>query len=148
MDFPTLCSLSLIMVYIVPLILYLTTHQWIHVMAFLGTVGTASLSESIKYGLIKEASPRPKGASDCNLWCNDGKQEGKPGMPSGHSSTVSFFSAFYFQQTQNPWIRASLVAYAALVMWSRYEKRCHTLNQIVVGSAFGLFTSWLLVRMM
>jgi membrane-associated phospholipid phosphatase len=148
MDLPNLCSLSLLLVYILPLLLYIINHQLIHLIAVAGAVGTASLSEFIKYALIKGASPRPKGASDCNLWCNDGKQEGNPGMPSGHSSTVTFFSAFYYQQTTNPWIRAGLVLYALLVMWSRYEKKCHSVNQIVSGSLLGLFTGWLLVRMM
>ena len=148
MDLPNLCSLSLVLIYILPFILYIINHQWIHLIAVAGALGTASFSEFIKYALIKGASPRPHGASDCNLWCNDGKQEGKPGMPSGHSSTVTFFSAFYYQQTTNPWIRALLIVYALVIMWSRYEKKCHSVNQIVSGSLLGLFTSWLLVRMM
>lgn len=129
--------MSAALLYVVPIIGYIISGNFIHIKAFIGLFATMGLGESIKYYIIKDLSPRPKGAYDCNLWCNDGLQEGKPGMPSGHSSQVTFFTSFYYHQTTHPWIRAGLIAYALLVMISRYLKRCHTISQIAAGALFG-----------
>ena len=138
-------STSVIALYIIPFLLYILTGNYIHFKAFLGTAGTTIISETIKHFFIGKASPRPQGAKNCNLMCNDGAQSGQPGMPSGHSSEVAFFSGFYYQQTTNPIIRSLLVGYAGLVMLSRYIKRCHTINQIVAGALLGLSLSWIVV---
>jgi len=130
-------SISAAFMYVVPIIGWLTNENIIHIKAFIGLVATTGINEFIKHYIINDASPRPKGAMDCNLWCNDGKQEGKPGMPSGHSSQVTFFASFYYHQTRNVWIRAGLVIYALLVMFSRYAKHCHTLPQIAAGALLG-----------
>jgi membrane-associated phospholipid phosphatase len=143
--FDTLSN-SVILLYIIPFFLYIITGNYIHFKAFLGTAGTTIISESIKYFIVGSASPRPQGAKNCNFLCNDGNQSGRPGMPSGHSSEVAFFSGFYYQQTTNPIIRASLIIYAGLVMLSRYVKKCHTINQIVVGALLGTGLSWIAVR--
>ena len=139
-------SMSVGLLYIIPLLLYYVTQNPIHFKAFLGTAGTTIISETLKYFFIGKSNPRPQGAKDCNLFCNDGNQAGKPGMPSSHSSEVAFFSGFYYQQTHNPIIRASLVIYAGLVMMSRYVKRCHTISQIVGGTLLSLSLSWFVVR--
>ena len=140
--------MSVALFYIIPLFLYAFTNQTFHLKGWLGLLSTLGLSEMLKNDFVKGSNPRPKGARNCNLLCNDGNQEGKPGMPSGHSSTVTFFTSFYYQQTSNPWIKGLLVVYAILVMASRYIKRCHSLQQIGAGSMLGLFMSWLVVRMM
>jgi len=137
-----LISMSAALLYAVPVIGYVLSGNFIHVKAFIGLFATMGIGEFIKYYIIGDASPRPKGAYDCNLWCNDGLQEGKPGMPSGHSSQVTFFASFYYEQTNNIWIRAGLIGYALLVMISRYLKRCHTLPQIATGALWG----WLMSR--
>lgn len=139
-------SMSVGLVYIVPLILYFFTGNWVHAKALLGVTGTTIISESTKYFLIGDASPRPSGAKNCNMLCNDGNQSGRPGMPSSHSAEAAFFSGFYYQQTTNPVIRAALVLFAALIMISRYIKRCHTINQIGVGALLGLSLSFIVVR--
>lgn len=146
MNFANTLSISVIYLYIIPFILYIFTHNPIHFKAFLGISGTTILSETLKFFFIRGASPRPKGARDCDLLCTDGNQEGKPGMPSSHSATVAFFSSFYYQQTTNPIIKSVLVIYAGLVMLSRYIKRCHTINQIIVGTVLGVSLSWFTVR--
>lgn len=137
MGLQDLISLSAALLYVVPVIGYVLSGNFIHIKAILGLFVTMGLGESIKYYIIKDLSPRPKGAYDCNLWCNDGVQEGKPGMPSGHSSQATFFASFYYDQTNNEWIRSSLILYALLVMTSRYLKRCHTLPQIATGALLG-----------
>ena len=146
MDLLNIISFSVIIVYIIPLALFLYTRQVIHLFGLTGVYGTMAISEFIKYYIIQDASPRPKGAMNCNLACDDGNQEGKPGMPSSHSAEVAFFSSFYYQQTTNPIIRGILIVYALLVMASRYLKRCHTFNQIGVGAILGITLSWILSR--
>ncbi len=135
--------MSVGLLYIIPIILYFNTSNSIHLKGFLGLIGTTFLSEIIKYRMIGTASPRPKGAKDCNLFCNDGKQEGQPGMPSSHSAEAAFFAAFYFKQTTNPILQSGLVLYPILVMLSRYLKHCHTINQVIIGSILGLCSAWM-----
>lgn len=139
-------TMLILLVYIIPFVLYFYTFNIIHLKAFLGAYGTIMLSESLKYFVIGKASPRPEGATNCNLWCNDGNQSGQPGMPSGHSANVSFFAGYYWQQTNNIIIRSLLVMYAGIIMLSRYLKKCHTINQIIAGTIFGLSSSVLVNR--
>jgi membrane-associated phospholipid phosphatase len=146
MNITNALSASVILLYVIPFVLYLYTGNPIHFRAFLGASTTTIVSEGIKYLFIGNKSPRPKGAKDCDLLCKDGNQEGRPGMPSSHSALVAYFSGFYYQQTNNVIVRTFLVLYAGLVMMSRYVKRCHTINQIIVGSILGLSLSWLVVR--
>ena len=142
MNIYDLISISTAFLYVIPVIGYTMSGNMIHIKAFVGLLVTMGLGESIKYFVIKEASPRPKDAHDCNLWCNDGPQGGKPGMPSGHSSQAAFFASFYYHQTKNIWIRTGLIIYELLVILSRYQKHCHTIPQIAAGTLFGLFMSW------
>lgn len=140
-------SMSTGLLYVIPVILYYVTGNIIHFKAFLGVTGTTIISETIKYFFIGKASPRPQGARDCNMLCNDGNQSGRPGMPSSHSASVVFFYGFYAQQPfTNPVISNILLGYALLVMLSRYIKLCHSLSQIIVGATLGLGLSWFAVR--
>lgn len=111
---------------------------------FVGLYATTLFSEFLKYYVIQEASPRPKGAMNCNLWCNDGNQEGRPGMPSSHSAEVAFFVAYYWKQVDSLMWKVLLVLYGMAVMISRYMKRCHSVSQIVVGGMVGGGMSWLI----
>jgi len=135
-------SFSVLYLYFIPFILFLFTKDNIHIKVLIGLGITTLLSEFLKNGIIKNQSVRPNGAKDCNLWCNDGNQEGKPGMPSTHSAQAAFFTSMYYFQTTNPIIRTLLVAYQLSVIISRYLKRCHTLEQIGAGTLFGLCMSW------
>lgn len=146
MNISDLVSISVILLYIIPIVLYLITNNSIHITALLGVAGTTVLSETLKHQFIKEASPRPIGASDCNLLCNDGNRSGKPGMPSSHSAQAAFFSGYYIQLTDNIFIKLILIVYAISIMISRYIKRCHSIEQIIVGGILGLSLSWILVR--
>jgi membrane-associated phospholipid phosphatase len=137
MNFQDFLSSSIIIVYIIPIILYGVTHQPYHKIAFVGTLATNAISECIKHFLIREASPRPQGAMNCNIMCTNGNQEGKPGMPSSHAATIAFFTIYYIRHTSNFYLRALLISYAILVMMSRYHKRCHTVPQIIVGALLG-----------
>ena len=139
-------SLSVIVLYLVPWIRYVQTKHSSELKPFWGLIGTVALNESIKHVVIGKASPRPACASDCNLWVNDGPQGGRPGMPSGHSAQVSFFTGYYLQTLTSAPLRLFLVFYAILVMFSRYTKSCHTIPQILSGSILGFMMSYLAVR--
>lgn len=139
-------SFSIIIIYIVPIIRYLLTHKLSELKALVGLGGTILFTKFIKHFVVKNNSPRPIGAKNCNLFANNGDQAGKPGMPSGHSSRVSFFVGYYLQQTKNIWIRSILILYAFLVMISRYTTHCHTLSQILAGSSIGILFSLLTVN--
>lgn len=139
-------SSSTILLYIIPIIAFINTHNVVHIIGLLGLIGTVGLSEFIKYYIIGNKNPRPSGASNCNLLCNDGNQGGRPGMPSSHSATIGFLIGFYYQQTNNT-IQIGILIYGALVLLSRYIKQCHTFEQIVVGTLFGLFCGFFAMRL-
>lgn len=146
MNVPDVLSKSVILIYVIPLVLFLVTGNQVHFKGFLGVAGTTIISETLKFFFIGKTSPRPEGAKDCNLLCNDGNQSGKPGMPSSHSASAAFFSGFYYQQTENKYVRTVLVIYTGLVMLSRYLKRCHSISQVLVGAFLGVSLSWFAVR--
>jgi membrane-associated phospholipid phosphatase len=148
MNIVNLISMSVVLLYIILPVLYVITKNVIHIKALLGVIGTTFISETLKYFFIGDLSPRPKGAKNCNLLCNDGNQAGRPGMPSSHSAEAAFILGFYYQQYDNIYIRLSLVIYTCLVMLSRYLKKCHTLNQVFAGAFLGLLLSWLSVRLL
>lgn len=134
-------SMSVGVLYIIPLILYCMTQNTTHLLGLSGLITTTAVSEGLKYFVIGKASLRPTGASNCNLPCNDGNQSGRPGMPSSHSAEAAFFTGFYIYQTKNPYIKSGLIVYTVAVMISRYLKRCHTVSQTVVGAALGFLLS-------
>lgn len=139
MNILDLASMSVLLGYIIPPVLFIITKNIIHLKAFIGLLATSVISESLKYNFIKNLSPRPFGATDCNLFCNDGNQAGRPGMPSSHSSEAAFIVGYYYQLIDNRYIRVSLVIYAASIMLSRYLKSCHSIPQIIVGALLGIF---------
>lgn len=82
-------------------------------------------------------SPRPEGASDCNAFCGGGSVEGKPGFPSGHVATVTLFVLLMGVYTQSYYWLLGLLWIGAMA-WSRYEKRCHSVEQVAGGALVGL----------
>lgn len=143
-------SLSVIGLYALPCFLALVTHNLRELFPLFGMLLTVGLNETLKYAVIGERSPRPAGAQDCNVWVSDGPQAGRPGMPSGHAAHVSFVLGYYLQRiadasSLSPMTRsllaAALLLYALLVMLSRYTKCCHTVPQLLAGSALGLLMS-------
>lgn len=133
-----LLSASMWFLYLVPIVLYLLSKKQIHIRALIGMGLAALITDAWKTWFPE---PRPKGARDCNFWADNGNQAGKPGMPSGHAALSTFFSAFYAQQTNNPWIQGGLSLYALLVIASRYMKHCHSAAQLAVGTTLGLILS-------
>jgi membrane-associated phospholipid phosphatase len=82
---------------------------------------------------------RPIGACNCDYISMDGDVSNRSGMPSGHVSTITFFSIYMHHKTKD--IRYLLLIPAT--MWARYYKKCHNLIQIFMGFNMGLIASLL-----
>jgi hypothetical protein len=123
--------------YFVPIIVYIATKQAKNIIVLFGLAGTLLSSEFIKRFIIGTRSPRPPGAYNCNMLCDDGNQSGKPGMPSSHSAVTAFFVFYYFKETDNIIIKIGLIILLGLVAAARYLKRCHTIYQIGAGILYG-----------
>ena len=142
-------SASVVAFYVIPLILYAWTSDPFHLKALLGYILATLTSEGLKHRVFKGRGPygqRPAGATDCNLWCNNGPQAGRPGMPSSHSAEAAYLATVYGSYgTSSVW-RLGWILYALLVMGSRYAKECHSLPQIVVGALVGILIGSLTMR--
>jgi membrane-associated phospholipid phosphatase len=93
---------------------------------------------------------RPNGACDCDILNQNGCQEGKPGMPSGHMAVTVFFLLYLFflynhSNNSNNFPKAlymiAATLYAILMGYARYAKRCHNIAQIIGGSIVGILTA-------
>ena len=136
-----LLSISLSVVYIIPILCYGYTFDPQHLSIWIGILRTTCISEFIKYAVVGNRSVRPIGARDCNLFCTNVPCEHEPGMPSSHSAIVVYFACSYIayaSYAQYPLITIGLLVYALLVMLSRYLKRCHTIYQIGAGAILGV----------
>lgn len=129
-------SVSVVGLYGVSLFLFLQTYDLSHVIAVLGLFLTVGISEGLKRLCWGSTCPRPLGAMNCDTFCSDGHQAGRPGMPSTHASFVMFFITYYAPVLTAPF-RALAIVYAMTVIYSRYAKSCHSPIQLVVGSALG-----------
>jgi hypothetical protein len=123
-------SLSELVVLLSPLYFWFTTYNVIHLIAFAGIILTMGITESIKHFVLPTWS-RPSGAKGCDLLCLSPNDEGKPGMPSGHMSSLGFYAGFY--KITDPFF----YVYGLLVAASRWAKRCHTPAQITAGAVMG-----------
>lgn len=131
-------SISTLFLFITPLILFLYTKKSYHILAFVGVLASQVISMTLRRVIIKEAGTRPDGAMHCDVMGTNGNREGRPGMPSSHATVVVFFTLFYLPYITNPILRAMLILYAISIMVSRYDKKCHSVPQIVGGALLGL----------
>jgi membrane-associated phospholipid phosphatase len=131
-------SISTIFLYIIPVILYGITNQSYHKQAFIGILTALIISICIRHIFIKEVSVRPYGATNCDIGSTNGNRAGRPGMPSSHSAIAVFFALFYYRHITNPFLRTVLILYAISIMISRYDKKCHTISQIIFGGLLGV----------
>ena len=133
---------------------------------FLTLMGIFSISNSIinlflkqgfkvLYSIIKTKSlpiigigERPVGGYKLNnIGCFDKyTNEAKLfGMPSGHAQNAWFFAIFSImylidqKQKKTLWVSLLLIIIASFISYSRVYNNCHTTEQVVVGSLFGLF---------
>jgi len=139
-------SVSVAGLYGIALLLFLWTRDVSHLIAFLGLILTMVTSEGLKLLCKGSTCPRPFGAKDCNTFCSDGNQEGRPGMPSTHAAFVTFFVTYYMPFLSTP-LRALATLYAAAVIYSRYAKKCHSVIQLASGSVLGGGMGMLLLQL-
>ena len=126
-------SLTILLTFLIPISLLVYTHDLTYLCIALACVLIGAYVERIK-PLFN--SPRPEGASDCGLFCDGGPVEGKPGFPSGHVATITLFVLLMGFYTENYYWALGLLWIGAMG-WSRYEKRCHSVEQIGGGVLTG-----------
>lgn len=96
---------------------------------------------------------RPDGAKNCGWFidCDNPKGHGY-GMPSGHSASAfvfaTFWSLYLLEQSgltsrQRQVSIGILFIIAGAVAYSRYLIRCHTPQQIILGSLLGSFVGYI-----
>ncbi len=160
--FWNLVSVSLVGLFGYPILQFIITANLHYLLFLCGLVASTLITTLLKYAAriaVKDPSKhsylfRPSGAFDCDLFCRDGDQSSKPGMPSGHMSTVAFFTTYVYLNTfrghpwtLNKWIYVSWACtYVPLMAMARYFKKCHTPLQILVGMLMGLAVSIVLTK--
>jgi membrane-associated phospholipid phosphatase len=134
-----LISCSEAILFVVPFALFIQSHD-IHHIGRLAALFTIMFGgEAIKFNLIGDTSPRPSGANNCDMFCSNGPQGGKPGMPSTHMAVATAFSTLYMPWPSPPYqIVAGFVILVLAMAAARYYKQCHTPMQIIVGSLYGI----------
>lgn len=130
-------SMSSSLLFIIPIILYIKTGLFYHINILLGFIFTILSSEFIKRNIIGNLSIRPQGANNCNVLCNDGIQEGKPGMPSSHMASLLYITTVYYDITP-VLVQKLLIVYVIFMAIARYFKKCHSVLQILAGSLYGI----------
>lgn len=137
-----LVSLSAIVLFMLPWSFFVATKH--PVFLWMGiAVSLADGSTKIWKRLFGTASifGRPYGACDCDIFCINGTQNGKPGFPSGHMTVTSFLATtFALLQPGLPYQLAAIAVVIAMG-WARYFKKCHNLMQIVAGTIYGFFVA-------
>jgi membrane-associated phospholipid phosphatase len=132
-SFDDAISLSLLLVYIIPI--GLMFYDIKHYVMLLAVLFVASTTEFMKPFI---PSPRPKGAKDCNLFCEGGAVGGQPGFPSGHMGSLAVFVGLLYDAFPSPAVFLGSLLWLVLMAYSRYAKHCHTFTQIVAGTCYGL----------
>lgn len=115
--------------------------------------------KSLKYpDFMYDITRRPKGASNCDFFSRKGPLKyGKPGFPSGHMTTVTFFSVFVILLSYHNYLKNDLqkskniinfikdkntliitnLLLIILTGWARCYKGCHNLFQVLGGFLLG-----------
>lgn len=97
---------------------------------------------------------RPEGACGCDYLSKQGDVSGKPGFPSGHMSTISFFVFYninsilqskYTSTNKNMQILANIILLLS-TGWARWIKKCHSVSQIIAGTFLGGFVALVFIK--
>ena len=82
---------------------------------------------------------RPKEACDCDMLSKGGLRPlGSPGFPSGHMTSITFFTLFMINNYNISQNQKQLVyLLIPLTAWARIHKKCHNLFQVVGGFISG-----------
>ena len=128
--------------------------------------------KSLKYPeIMYDITRRPEGASNCDFFSRKGPVKyGTPGFPSGHMTTVTFFSVFIIllgyhnfiknnphnsQNFINFIIEKNMLIITNLLLiiltgWARCYKGCHNLFQVfggfILGSIYAFIFYYILLK--
>ena len=131
------------------LVIYIFSHKLIYLILGAGSLVAAISAEFIKRFITTDqpAFRRPKGARACDALCVGGSAEHESGMPSAHASSSAFAATYILLTCKNPYISSVGILYWLVVCYARYKKRCHTLAQLMAGSALGAMLAWLSTKL-
>ena len=137
-------SIAVVAFYVYPLVRFAETADVAYIFMLVGLFLTDYATKLVKdYTQYDDtdALKRPADARDCDFFCRNGECGGLPGFPSGHMAITAFFFTYLYLATQLgafSWTYAIVAgACVLLVAAARCQKDCHTLLQVVVGSAWG-----------
>ena len=131
---------------VAPMLLWLWTGRFAWVWLLGGIIAANGAVAGLKEVVVALSDRarwtlRPAGARDCDAFCEGGAVGGAPGFPSGHATTVAMFVGGAWSGAPvawRPWIVVVGSLWIIAMGWSRMAKRCHTLAQVVAGTALGL----------
>jgi membrane-associated phospholipid phosphatase len=136
-------SMTYVAGFVVPTALWLQSggrESW-YIGLIMAVVGMGVAVEWIKRVLTWAGagvwSRRPSDARGCDLWCVGGPAGGAPGFPSGHMTTAALLVSGLWFHLRSPAVMWIGVPWVGAMAWSRWSKRCHSVLQIVVGTALG-----------
>ena len=91
-----------------------------------------------KYPIIG-IGKRPDESKNCDMFI-DYKSYG---MPSGHAQIISFFLVYELLSNNNKYYKIILTIVSIYMIYSRVKVKCHTGQQVVMGSLIGAFFTYL-----
>ena len=115
---------------------------YLHVF-IVGLILNNILNVILKYS-IKD--PRPsKDSRIIEIAVANGKRFGPDeyGMPSGHAQAISFFLVHELLSNKNKYYKLILTIVSIYMIYSRVKVKCHTVQQVVIGSLIGAFFAYL-----
>jgi len=152
-------------VFVISIILFIFTRSDIYlVLSILITLGEF-INKILKHGVFKPImkdkyfpilgfGTRPKNSKNSSQFgdINKPPYKGSYGMPSGHSQTTVTFAVFLIltiinnhsdlsRPLQNSILIATLF-FTISVLWSRIYLKCHTIQQVILGSLFGIIIGY------
>lgn len=122
----------------------------------IGYFASITTAEYLKHKLyhLSPIMKRPEGACGCDYLSAQGDVSDKPGFPSGHMSSVAFFtvytSFFIFKSKFTAPIKNTLLVlnfgFLLSTGWARWIKKCHSLYQIFAGTLLGSIISFVFIK--
>lgn len=146
MLFYDLVSVSIVGYICFPFLKFIESKETLYLVLGISILVVDYSTKAIKYFTknIHDIFKRPLGAYDCDIFCRNKLREGDPGFPSGHVTTMAFFTTFVYLQTKNMPFTYFNIIWTLLVSLSRYKKKCHNEFQITAGIMYGCGCAFLL----
>lgn len=135
-----LLSIYVVGFFTYPFIKYFETRDIIYLVFGISIIVVDYSTKAIKFLTkdLHEIFKRPVLATDCDIFCRNKECGGKPGFPSGHVTTMAFFTMFFYLKTKNMNFTVFNIISTALIALARYKKHCHNEWQIIAGTFYGI----------